>query len=127
MRTILKSAIAVCAVLLTVAATGAIQAQDTRGTWFPQTNPAPLSPWLQMERRSTSELDTFNQFVRPRIEMENQLMAQRRELNRQKDRQSQLQDEVTQYRNADYRITGEATATGKKASYRNYMHYYNRR
>ena len=127
MRTILISTVVCCVILLGAALTDMAQAQDTRGSWFPQSNPPPISPWTQMDRRSTSELDSYHQYVKPRIDMENQLMAQHREMNRQRDIQKKMQNEIKTFRDSDYSITGAAGVTGKQATYRNYLHYYSPR
>ena len=127
MRTILILTAACCVILLGAALTDMAQAQDTRGSWFPQTNPPALSPWTHMERRSTSELDSYHQYVKPRIDMENQLMAQHRETNRQRDLQKKMQNEIKTLRDSDYNISRSVGTTGKQASYRNYLHYYSPR
>ena len=103
------------------------QVGGSRNSWFPRNNPPTLSPWLEMERVSTSELDTYNQYVRPRLEMERYLMAQHREMNLRTDQQRAIQTEVQRMQNQDYKVTGEASATGKGATYRNYLHYYPRK
>lgn len=80
-----------------------------------------------MERVSTSELDTYNQYVRPRLEMERYLSAQHREMNLRTDQQKVIQNEVRRMQDQNYQVTGEASATGKGATYRNYLHYYPRK
>ena len=89
-----------------------------------------------MQRLSTSELDSYNQYVRPRLEMERLMMAQSRELSRQQDVQKSMQREITQSRNfqqprldnMNYSMpTATATPTGKRATYGNYLHYYPQR
>jgi len=99
----------------------------SRSNWFPQGNPSALSPWLEMERASTSELDTYNQYVRPRLEMERYLMARQREMNMQRDQQQTLQNEVTRMQIQNYQFYGEASPTGKGATFRNYLHFYPRK
>ena len=115
--------------LLTAAASA--QYGATRSSWFPQNNPSTLSPWLEMQRISTSELDTYHQYVKPRLEMERLMMAQQREINRQQDIQKTMQREISQARNfrqkadaPDFKMQMGATPTGKGAAYGNYLHYY---
>ena len=103
----------------------------TRNSWFPQNNPRPLSAWLELERVSSSQLDSYNQYVRPQLELERLLTAQRREQNRQLDQQKTLQKELSQVRNPQnyqqtqsYQVQSEATPTGKGAGYGNYLHFY---
>ena len=103
----------------------------TRNSWFPRNNPPPLSAWLELERVSSSQLDSYNQYVKPQLELERLLMAQRREMNRQVDEQKTLQKELSQVRNLQpsqgYQLQSEASPTGKGAGYGNYLHYYQRR
>ena len=107
--------------------TAEAQVGGSRNSWFPRSNPSAFSPWLEMERVSTSELDTYNQYVRPRLEMERYLTAQHREMNLRTDQQKAIQNEIMRMQKQDYQVTGEASATGKGATYRNYMHYYPRK
>ena len=112
--------------------TGRVSAQygATRSSWFPQNNPSTLSPWLEMQRVSTSELDSYNQYVKPRLEMERLIMAQQREMNRQQDIQKTMQREISQTRSfrqsppMNAPMPTQATPTGKGATYGNYLHYY---
>jgi hypothetical protein len=116
-----------------IVSTGAVFAQfgGTRNSWFPQNNPSALSPWLEMQRVSTSELDSYNQYVRPRLELERVMMAQQRETNRQMDQQRMMQKELSQVRDyqqrQDYRLMTGASPTGKGAGYGNYLHFYPQR
>ena len=129
---VLSLALPIC-LLLTESA--AAQYGATRSSWFPQNNPSAISPWLEMQRVSTSELDTYNQFVRPRLEMERLMMAQSREMNRQRDIQKSMQREISQSRNSPRKLdnmdfqtpTATATPTGKAATYGNYLHFYPQR
>jgi len=113
--------------------TGQAMAQfyDTRSSWFPGSNPSAISPWLEMQRASSSELDSYNQFVRPRLEMERLILAQRREMDRQMDRQKVMQKDIAQVRDfqlqqqrQDNQMQSFATPTGKGAVYDNYLHFY---
>ena len=111
--------------------TGKVTAQfyDSRSSWFPQNNPSAISPWLEMQRASSSELDSYNQYVKPRVELERQMMAQRREMDRQMDRQKTMQKEITQVRDfrqlkQDNQMPSFASPTGKGAVYGNYLHFY---
>ncbi len=102
---------------------------ETRNSWFPRNNPSALSPWLEMQRVSSSELDSYNQFVRPRLDMERYMTAQRREMNRQQDTQKTMQRDISGVRNyqqqkLDYTMQSEASPTGKGATYGNYLHFY---
>ena len=108
----------------------------SRNSWFPRNNPPPLSAWLEMERATTSQLDSYHQYVKPQLEMERLLMAQRREANRQMDDQKTMQKEISQMRNSQmrnlqqnqsYQLQTEASPTGKGAGYGNYLHYYPQR
>ena len=121
-----------------VLSTGAVFAQfgETRNSWFPRNNQPPLSAWLELERATTTELDSYNQYVKPQLEMERLLTAQRREMNRQMDDQKTMQKEISQMRNSplrnlqqnqSYQVQSEAAPTGKGAGYGNYLHYYQRR
>ena len=117
-----------------ILSTGTVFAQlgATRNSWFPQNNQPPLSAWLELERVTTTPLDSYNQFVKPQLEMERFLTAQRREKNRQMDDQKMMQKEISQLRNTtrqnqSYQIQSEASPTGKGASYGNYLHYYPQR
>ena len=108
---------------------GMAQFYDTRSSWFPRNNPSAVSPWLEMQRVSSSELDTYNQFVKPRVEMERLMMAQRREMDRQMDHQKTMQKDIAQVRSfqmqkQDYQMQSFATPTGKGAVYGNYLHFY---
>ena len=122
----------VFAVCLLTTGSASAQYGATRSSWFPQSNPSTLSPWLEMQRLSTSELDTYNQYVRPRLEMERLMMAQSREMNRQQDIQKSMQKDIYQMRNSqpkmnnlDFQMpTASASPTGKGATYDNYLHYY---
>ena len=105
----------------------------TRNSWFPRSNQPPLSAWLELERATTTELDSYNQYVKPQLEMERLLTAQRRETNRRMDDQKTMQKEIAQLRNSQlrnlqqnqsYQLQTEATPTGKGAGYGNYLHYY---
>jgi len=111
--------------------TASAQFGGMRSTWFPQNNPSSLSPWLEMQRISSPDLDSYNQFVRPRLEMEQLLMAQRREMNRQQERQKMMQKDLSQalnfQQNQDYQLQIEATATGKGTTYGNYLNFYPRK
>jgi len=111
--------------------TASAQFGGTRSTWFPQNNPSAMSPWLELKRATTSELDSYHQYVRPRLEMEQLLQAQRREISRQQDRQQMMQKEISQVMNfqqtQDYQLQIEVTATGKGATYGNYLNYYPRK
>jgi hypothetical protein len=107
------------------------QIGETRNSWFPQSNPPALSPWLELKRVSTSELDSYNQYVKPQLEMERIMTAQRREMNRQMDQQKMMKKELSQVRDnqpkQDYRLMTGASPTGKGAVYGNYLHYYPQR
>jgi len=114
--------------------TGTVFAQlgATRNSWFPQNNPPPISAWLELERVSSSQLDSYNQYVRPQLAMERLLTAQRREMNRQMDQQKTMQKELSLVRDfrppsPSYQIQFEASPTGKGAGYGNYLHYYQQR
>jgi len=107
----------------------------TRNSWFPRNNQPPLSAWLELERATTTELDAYNQFVKPQLEMERILTAQRREMNRRADDQKTMQKEISQMhnnlknlqQNQSYQVQTEATPTGKGSGYSNYLHYYPQR
>jgi len=125
---------------LLASGTASAQYGATRNSWFPQNNPSTLSPWLEIQRFSSSELDSYNQFVRPRLEMERLLTAQTREMNRQQDIQKMMQRDISQVRNRqqrmdvpgsldtmNYSMPAMATPTGKAATYGNYLHFYPQR
>ena len=114
-------------------ATGTVFAQfgATRNSWFPQNNPPPLSAWLELERVSSSQLDSYHQYVKPQLELERFLTAQRREMNRHMDNQKTMQKDISQMRHfrqeQSYQMQSEASPTGKGSGYGNYLHYYQRR
>jgi len=116
-----------------VYSTGVVVAQlgGTRNSWFPRNNPPPLSAWLELNRATSTELDSYHQYVKPQLEMERLLMSQRREMNRQMDNQKTMQKEISQLRNfrqsQSYQVQSEASPTGKGAGYGNYLHYYQQR
>jgi hypothetical protein len=114
--------------------TASAQYGQSRSTWFPQHRPSALSPYLEMQRVTSSELDSYNLYVKPRLEMERLFMAQQREMARQKDYQKSMQKDITQVRSyqqrtdyQDYQMPSGATPTGKGVAYGNYLHYYPQR
>ena len=96
--------------------------QSARSNWFPSSNPPALSPWLELERASTSQLDSFNQYVRPRLELEREIQAHQQQLNFQQETQGAIQRQMTEIQGIQ--MKSGATRTGKKASFQNYMHFY---
>ena len=97
--------------------------QPARSNWFPSSNPPALSPWLELERASTATgLDSYNQYVRPRLEIEREIQFQQRQLNFQRETQGAIQRQVTEIQGIQLR--GGGTKTGKKASFQNFMHFY---
>ena len=96
--------------------------QSARSNWFPNSNPSALSPWLELERASTSQLDSYNQYVRPRLEIEREIQAHQQQLNFQRETQRTIQRQVNEIQGIQ--MKSGATPTGKKASFQNFMHFY---
>ena len=125
--------VAVLVLTAWVLSPGVVLAQSgmMRNSWFPQNNPPALSAWLELERATSTQLDSYHQYVRPQLEMERLLMAQRREMNRQSEDQKTIQKEISQLRDIrqtqNYQVQSEASPTGKGAGYGNYLHYYPQR
>ncbi|MDR1385924.1 MAG: hypothetical protein LBJ67_19035 [Planctomycetaceae bacterium] len=131
-----KSAVIIIATLFAVmieivSTTESLFAQQS-SFLFPNANPPALSPWLEIQRSRSSVLDSYNQYVKPRLEIERMLSTQQMSINRQQNNQQRIQKELSRRKRGN--ITGgaatelqylsEATPTGKNAMYRNYLHFY---
>jgi len=90
-------------------------------TFFPYKNPPPLSPWLELERRTSSDLDSYHQFVRPRLEMQRTMETQQRQLLRQRENQQILEQQV---HGMQMRQSATSTQTGKGGVFRYYSHFF---
>jgi len=96
--------------------------QSTRVNRFPSSNPSALSPWLELERASSTSLDSYNQYVRPRLEIEREIQLQQQQLNFQQEKQGAIQRQVTEIQGIQ--MKSGATRTGKNATFHNFMHFY---
>lgn len=95
-----------------------------------------ISPWLGLSNRPTGVLDSYNQYVRPRMEIQREFQVQQDQLNRQGMRQEIMYRESQQAQRAATQrpgtSTGPRTSQGvpvvgrfkQAASFRNYSHYY---
>jgi hypothetical protein len=108
-------------------------AQQQSNFLFPSANPPALSPWLEMERNRSSVLDSYNQYVKPRLEIERLLSTQQMSINRQQNAQQTMQKELASRRrgnitgngaSTDIQYLSRAIQTGKNATFRNYLHFY---
>lgn len=98
---------------------------SSQSQFFPYRNPPPLSPWLELERATTSsELGSYHQFVKPRLEMQRMIEAQQRLLYRQNQSQMQIQERV---QGLELTQTEVARPTGRKVRYLDYGHFYPRK
>ena len=91
------------------------------------TNP-PISPWVALGNRPTGSLDSYNQYVRPRLEMQSMMGAQQTQLNRQ-GMQQQMMMRSSQGVGSGMGMQqgGGAPTVGRfkpAATFRNYSHYY---
>jgi len=89
-----------------------------------------LSPWLGLTNRPTGSLDSYNQYVRPQLEMQRALSMQQSQINRQ----GAVQQDMLRRSNPgvaagpQLRTQSGAPAVGRfsqAATFRNYSHYYN--
>ena len=89
-----------------------------------------LSPWLGLTNRPTGSLDAYNQYVRPRLEMQRALDLQQSQINRQ----GTVQQEMLRRSNPGVQPGGQIGTHGgvqttggsrQAATFRNYSHYYN--
>ena len=86
----------------------------------------PLSPWLALGNRPTGSLDSYNQYVRPRLEIQNMMGAQQAQINRQ-GLQQQTFERVARQGVGGTGFQSGAQTTGRAmpaATFRNYSHYY---
>ena len=86
----------------------------------------PLSPWLALGNRPTGSLDSYNQYVRPRLEIQNMMSNQQTQINRQGLRQQTL-ERAARNVSSGTGFQGGAATTGRSvpaATFRNYSHYY---
>lgn len=120
----MNRATATLALALALGLAGAAHAQRPIGPPVPPRTypyaPGPaLSPYLDYFRTPLGPLDSYHEFVRPRVRLQQQLQQQDTRLRRQ------AQD----LRALDQRITapqrpGEAAPTGTGATFFNYSHFY---
>ena len=85
-----------------------------------------LNPWLGLTNRPTGSLDAYNQYVRPRLEVQRALDAQQAQIARQ----GKTQQEMLRRSNpgaAPGTQSGVQTVGrfSQPATFRNYSHYYN--
>ena len=88
-----------------------------------------LSPWLGLTNRPTGSLDSYNQYVRPRLEMQRALDYQQSQINRQGMVQQDMMRRSNLGAQPGGRVgtqSGVQTIGGTKqaATFRNYSHYY---
>ena len=86
----------------------------------------PLSPWLALGNRPMGSLDNYNQYVRPRLEIQNMMGAQQTQINRQ-GLQQQVFERAARNVSAGTGFQRGARTTGGSmpaATFRNYSHYY---
>ena len=89
---------------------------------FPYRNPPPLSPWLELERASSSsELGSYHQYVKPRLEMQRMIETQQGILYRQRESQMKIQERV---QGLELKQTGRAAPTGQQVRFRDYGNFY---
>ncbi|MDR1491957.1 MAG: hypothetical protein LBT05_04460 [Planctomycetaceae bacterium] len=128
----MKKTIAIIIASIFAATTESLFAQQSN-FWFPDSNPPALSPWLELQRNRSSSLDNYNQYVKPRLEIERMLSTQQMSLNRQQNNQKLMQNELVRRRRGntagvgsatEIQYLGEAAQTGKNATFRNYLHFY---
>ncbi|MGL6196410.1 MAG: hypothetical protein ACRC2T_16465 [Thermoguttaceae bacterium] len=81
-----------------------------------------LSPWLSLGNKPTGVLDSYNQYVRPQLQVRDAFAQQQAQLNRQGNMQRAMESQI---------ISGGTAAmpktTGRSkqaATFRNYSHYY---
>ena len=88
-----------------------------------------LSPWLGLTNRPTGSLDPYNQYVRPRLEIERAFQSQQSQISRQ----GIVQQDMMRRQNLGVQPgAGIGTQTGAPtvgrfkpaATFRNYSHYY---
>lgn len=99
-----------------------------------------MSPWLGLSNRPTGVLDSYNQYVRPHMEIQKEFNAQQDQLNRQRLQQDSMSRQTQQLEQNQQQIQrtqkdmidgsqgvqGVRTVGRSKpaASFRNYSHYY---
>lgn len=87
------------------------------------TTPA-INPWLSLSNKRTGVLDSYNQYVRPQLELQKAISTQQAQLNRQ-GAQQQMMYQQSQQQQAAMQSGGAVTGRAKQAaSFRNYSHYY---
>jgi len=77
-----------------------------------------FSPWFGLYQRNGGPLDNYHTFVRPRMSLNNSLMRQQADIQRNYLGISSLNRNVDQIRE------GEVRPTGTGSVYFNYSHYY---
>ncbi len=107
-----------CAALLGFAFCGSEAAYGQMNFYNFGQSPA-LSPWLSLGNRPTGVLDSYSQYVRPQLEIQQAFAQQQAQLNRQAYQQQSLQGDLETI-NAPQKRGSYSRA----ASFRNYSHYY---
>jgi len=78
-----------------------------------------LSPYLDLFRRQEGVLDNYNQFVRPKVNLQRTLNEQDRQLRRQGQQIRAINSAWSQAQR-----TGTMAPTGTGAAFFNYSHFY---
>ena len=110
----IRASTATAVVVAFTLCTGAAQGQDR---YQPRT--PTLSPYLDYFRAPQGPLDSYHEYVRPRINLQNTLSRQDRQLRVQANELRALNDEWSRAQR-----TKTLAPTGIGASFFNYSHFY---
>ncbi|WP_149498591.1 hypothetical protein [Roseiconus lacunae] len=91
-----------------------VQSQSPLGTY---TRTPTLSPYLDLLRTDSGVLPNYQQFVRPRLQLQQQLQSQAQQLDRQSRAIRSINQRVTQ-------PTVRGTETGTSTRFLNYSTFY---
>lgn len=81
-----------------------------------------ISPWVSIGNRPTGMLDSYNQYVRPQLDVQRAFATQQAQINRQNVAQQNMAQSMYQMQSAG--ATPLAGNRQQAASFRNYLHYY---
>jgi len=87
-----------------------------------------LSPWLGLTNRPTGSLDAYNQYVRPRLDMQRTFEQQQSQIIFQGRTQQEMLRNFGSGSGIQAGTQGGVQTTGRvsqPATFRNYSHYYN--
>ena len=83
-----------------------------------------LSPYLALDNRRIGPLDSYNTFVRPRIESQSIMDQQQMQLNRQAMAQKSTQQILLRGGGGSSAMPAQSGRVNPAATFRNYSHYY---